>query len=133
MPPISANRAGVILAVDDVAALTDFYTTHLGFTVEAQYESPAYTTLVNGATRLSLAEQGHPANDLPGFTMTVLPQGPTPNHCLVLEVDDCDAAYEQLRSAGVEVRSEVFRPPWGGARFFLTDPEGNLIELETLA
>ena len=48
----------------------------LGFEVEALYDDPPYATLVLAGDRLSLAEQGHPAEDRPGVELTA-PIDPT--------------------------------------------------------
>ena len=61
-----ARRAGAILAVADVDRSVAFYRDRIGFEVEALYDSPPYATLILAGTRLSLAEQGHPAEDRPG-------------------------------------------------------------------
>lgn len=129
------DRAGVILAVAEVARSQAFYVEHLGFRVEAVFEGPAYAILTRNGIRLSLAEQGHEARDLPG----VVPMAPTasgaatPAAMLVLEVPDVRAAFDALRAAGVPFASEPFSPPWGGGRCFASDPDGHLIELEELA
>jgi len=49
---------------------------------------------------------------------------------LVLEVDDADAAHRELERRGVPFLAEIYRPPWGGSRFFCVDPDGYLIEIE---
>jgi catechol 2,3-dioxygenase-like lactoylglutathione lyase family enzyme len=130
--PFALRRPGVILAVADVDRSIAFYREHLGFAVEATFDAPAYAILARDGFRLSLAEQGHPADDLPGVVPTAPADGARPPAMLVLEVPDCDAAHDALRSAGVAFASEVFRPPWGGARCFARDPDGHLIELEEL-
>jgi catechol 2,3-dioxygenase-like lactoylglutathione lyase family enzyme len=124
------TRAGAILAVADFSASVAFYRDRLGFEVEALYDDPPYATLVRAGTRLSLAEQGHAAEDRPGVLMAA-PEDPSRlSAILVLEVDDCLAAYEELRSEGVAFLAEPFSPPWGGHRCFALDPDRNLIELE---
>ncbi len=124
------SRIGVILAVADVATVTDFYRDVLAFTVDTVYDDPAYATLSRGSVRLSLAEAGHPAEDLPDYEMTTIPDPHRPFAMLVIETDDCAALTAEVRGRGARIVSEVFRPPWGGARSFISDPEGNLIELE---
>jgi hypothetical protein len=133
MAELNVTRAGVILSVADVERSIAFYRDRLGFSVEATFEGPAYAILTRNGIRLSLAEQGHEAGDLPGVVPTAQADGSKPAAMLVLEVDDCDAAYEALTAEGVEFASKVFRPPWGGARCFARDPDGYLIELEQLA
>lgn len=124
------TRAGVILAVRDVPTMTAYYRDILGFEVEATYEDPGYATLRLGGVRLSLAEQGHTADDLPSHTMTSQSDPAHPAVALVLEIEDIGVAVEHLRSHGAHFASDVFRPPWGGGRCFITDPEGNLVEIE---
>jgi predicted enzyme related to lactoylglutathione lyase len=124
---------GVIFAVADVAAVAEFYETALGFEREVEYDEPAYVTLTKCGVRLSIAEQGHPAADLPDLTMTVPGDRHRPSAMLVIETDDCEALRSVALAKGARPASEVFRPPWGGARCFIADPEGNVIEIEQLA
>jgi catechol 2,3-dioxygenase-like lactoylglutathione lyase family enzyme len=126
----SVTRAGAILAVSDFERSVAFYRDSLGFEVEASYDDPPYATLVRAGTRVSLAAQGYPAEDRPGVMMTIPDDPARLPVILVLEVDDCLGAYEQLRSAGVEFLAEPYSPPWGGHRCFALDPDRNLIELE---
>lgn len=130
MAPPKIDRAGVILAVADVEASIGWYRDRLGFAVEATYDDPPFATLELAGTRLSLAEQGHPAEDRPGVTMTAPEDRSRLQVALVLELGDCRGAYEQLSAAGVEFLAEPFSPPWGGARCFAIDPDGYLVELE---
>lgn len=126
----TVTRAGAILAVSDVARSAGWYRDRLGFTVEAEYDDPPYATLTSAGARLSLAEQGHDAEDRPGVAMTA-PEDPARLQVvLVLEVADCRGSYEELRAEGVEFLAEPFSPPWGGARCFAIDPDGYLVELE---
>jgi catechol 2,3-dioxygenase-like lactoylglutathione lyase family enzyme len=126
----SVNRAGAILGVSDFERSVAFYRDRLGFDVEALYDEPPYATLVRAGTRLSLAEQGHPAEDRPRVLMTVPADPASLAAILVLEVDDCLGAYEELKAAGVQFLAEPYSPPWGGHRCFALDPDRNLIELE---
>lgn len=127
---IEVKRSGMILAVSDFARSLAFYRDQLGFAVEAIFDAPAYAILTSGATRISLAEQGHPAEDCPGVVMTVPVNRSQAAAMLVLEVPDCLAAYEALQQGGVPFLREPYAPPWGGARCFAVDPDGHLIELE---
>lgn len=124
------SRIGTILAVSDFERSLAFYRDRLGFELEVLYQDPPYATLTQAGARLSLAEQGHPADDRPGVEMTAPPDPSRLAAILVLEVSDCLAAYRQLRSEGVEFLAEPYSPPWGGHRCFAIDPDRNLIELE---
>jgi catechol 2,3-dioxygenase-like lactoylglutathione lyase family enzyme len=125
-----ARRAGAILAVRDVAASIAFYRDHVGFTVEATYDDPPYATLELAGTRLSLAEQGHAADDRPGVAMTASADPSRADVVLVVEVDDARAEHARLAAAGVRFLAEPYEPPWGGCRFFCVDPDGFLVEIE---
>jgi catechol 2,3-dioxygenase-like lactoylglutathione lyase family enzyme len=127
---IQVSRAGAILAVSDFERSLRFYRDELGFEVEATYDDPPYATLVASGARLSLAEQGHSAEDRPGVEMAVPADRGRLAAILVLEVVDCLRAYESLKHAGVPFLAEPYSPPWGGHRCFAIDPDGNLIELE---
>jgi lactoylglutathione lyase len=125
-----ARRAGAILAVRDVAASIAFYRDHVGFTFEATYDDPPYATLELAGTRLSLAEQGHVADDRPGVAMTAPADPSRADVVLVVEVDDARAEHARLAAAGVRFLAEPYEPPWGGCRFFCVDPDGFLVEIE---
>jgi lactoylglutathione lyase len=125
-----ATRAGAILAVADFERSLAFYRDLMGFEVEATYDDPPYATLTLAGTRLSLAEQGHAAEDRPGVTMTA-PEDPSKaDVVLVVEVDDARTVYAELEGKGARFLAEPYEPPWGGCRFFCVDPDGYLVEIE---
>jgi catechol 2,3-dioxygenase-like lactoylglutathione lyase family enzyme len=124
------TRAGAILAVADFERSLAFYRDRLGFAVEATYDEPPYATLVRAGARLSLAEQGHAAEDRPGVELAAPADSSRLAAMLVLEVADCLGAHRELSAAGVPFLAEPYSPPWGGHRCFAVDPDGNLIELE---
>ena len=125
-----ASRAGAILAVADVGRAIGFYRDRLGFELEAVYDDPPYATLSLAGTRLSLAEQGHPADDRPGVELAAPTDPSRADVVLVVEVDDARAEHGRLSDAGVRFLAEPFEPPWGGCRFFCIDPDGYLVEIE---
>jgi predicted enzyme related to lactoylglutathione lyase len=124
------TRAGAILAVRDYERSLAFYRDLIGFDVEAMYDDPPYATLVLAGMRLSLAEQGHPAEDRPGVTMTALEDRSKANVVLVVEVEGARAMYAELEKKGARFLAEPYEPPWGGCRFFCIDPDGYLVEIE---
>ena len=124
------TRSGSILAVSDVDRSLAFYRDLIGFEVEATYDDPPYATLTLAGTRLSLAEQGHPAEDRPGVTMTAPAEPSKASVVLVVEVTDARARYRELEALGARFLAEPYEPPWGGCRFFCTDPDGYLVEIE---
>jgi catechol 2,3-dioxygenase-like lactoylglutathione lyase family enzyme len=125
----TTTRFGAILAVSDVGRSVSFYE-RLGFSVEATYDDPPYATLSVAGARLSLAEQGHDAEDRPGVALEAPGDRSRQNVVLVLEVESCMAAYHDLRDDGVDFLAEPYSPPWGGHRCFAIDPDGYLVELE---
>jgi lactoylglutathione lyase len=128
-----ARRAGVILAVRDVAASVAFYRDVVGFEVEAEFDDPPYASLALAGMRLSLAEQGHASEDRPGVEMTAPVDPSQAAAVVVVEVDDARAEYTAMQAAGVRLLAEPYEPPWGGCRFFAIDPDGFLVEIEQTA
>ena len=124
------TRAGVILGVADVERSVAFYRDALGFEVEALYDDPPYATLALAGTRLSLAEQGHAAEDRPGVDLEAPADRGKANALLVVEVADAHAEHARLGELGVRFLAEPYEPPWGGCRFFCVDPDGYLVEVE---
>jgi lactoylglutathione lyase len=133
MARVPATRAGAILAVSDFEASLAFYRDQLGLEVVATYDDPPYATFLAAQARISLAEEGHSAEDRPGVTMSA-PKDPTQaNIVLVLEVEDARTVHRELAAEGVRFLADPYQPPWGGSRFFCVDPDGYLIEIEQLA
>lgn len=130
MATFKVTRVGTILAVVDVGRTVEFYQRHLGFLVEAMYDDPPYATLKRNGVRLSLAEQGHSAEDRPGVAMVAPRDRSELPVVLVLEVTDAAAIHAALVAEGVPILAEPYAPPWGGLRFFVVDPDGYLIEIE---
>ena len=114
--------ASVRYIVDDVQAAIDFYTTHLGFTVNTS-AAPAFADVVRGPLRLLLSG---PASS--GARATPDDASLAGRNRIHLVVDDLDAEVSRLRDAGLSFRSKVVAGP-GGRQILLTDPAGNLIEL----
>ena len=114
--------ASVRYIVDDVQAAIDFYTTHLGFTVNTS-AAPAFADVLRGPLRLLLSG---PASS--GARATPEDAATTGRNRIHLIVDDLDAEIVRLRDAGLAFRSDVVAGP-GGRQILLADPAGNLIEL----
>jgi catechol 2,3-dioxygenase-like lactoylglutathione lyase family enzyme len=130
MTGFKVTRAGAILGVADFAASLHFYRDQLGLEVQAVYDDPPYATLTAAGTRISLAEQNHPAPDRPGVVMSAPADRSRANVVVTLEVEDAYAARKELAGRDVPFLAEINHPPWGGSRFFCVDPDGYLIEIE---
>jgi len=114
--------ASVRYLVEDVRAAIDFYTTHLGFTVNTDV-APAFADVVRGPLRLLLSG---PASS--GARATPVDAAAAGRNRIHLVVADLDAEITRLRDAGLSFRSEVVSGP-GGRQILLADPDGNLVEL----
>ena len=118
------NLVSVRYIVDDVQEAIDFYTTHLGFTLNSG-QVPAFADVTRGSLRLLLSG---PASS--GARATPADAATAGRNRIHLIVDDLDAEIERLRSAGLHFASDLVEGP-GGRQILLTDPAGNLIELFT--
>ena len=117
------QRASVRYVVSDVQAAIDFYSTHLGFTLNTD-AAPAFADVVRGPLRLLLSG---PASS--GARATPDDAASAGRNRIHLVVDDLDAEVARLRDAGLSsFRSDVVTGP-GGRQILLSDPAGNLVEL----
>jgi catechol 2,3-dioxygenase-like lactoylglutathione lyase family enzyme len=114
--------ASVRYIVDDVPAAIDFYTTHLGFTLNTS-AAPAFADVIRGPLRLLLSG---PASS--GARATPDDASAPGRNRIHIIVTDLDADIGRLRDAGLSFRSEVVAGP-GGRQVLLSDPAGNLVEL----
>jgi catechol 2,3-dioxygenase-like lactoylglutathione lyase family enzyme len=119
---MTEDYASVRYIVADVQKSIDFYTTHLGFTVNTS-AAPAFADVVRGRLRLLLSG---PASS--GARATPAGSATAGRNRIHLVVDDLDATVTPLRDAGLQFRSELISGP-GGQQMLLADPDGNLVEL----
>ena len=116
------SQASVRYIVDDVQAAVDFYTTHLGFTLNMS-AAPAFADVLRGALRLLLSGAASS-----GARATPDDATDAGRNRVQLVVEDLDAEIARLRAADVSFRSDVVAGP-GGRQILLADPAENLIEL----
>lgn len=114
--------ASVRYLVEDVRTAIDFYTTHLGFTVNTDV-APAFADVIRGQLRLLLSG---PASS--GARATPDDAAAPGRNRIHLVIDDLDSEIARLRDAGLTFRSDVVSGP-GGHQILLADPDGNLVEL----
>jgi catechol 2,3-dioxygenase-like lactoylglutathione lyase family enzyme len=114
--------ASVRYLVNDVQAAVDFYTTHLGFTLNTS-AAPAFADVVRGPLRLLLS--GPTSSGARATPDAAAFPGRNRIHLIV---NDLDAEIARLRDAGLSFSSDPVAGP-GGRQILLADPAGNLIEL----
>jgi len=119
------NMVSVRYMIDDVGAAVEFYTKHLGFTLE-QDASPAFASVTYGNLRLLLSgEKSSGRRPLKDGTKPV----PGGWNRISLWVGDLDAEIARLRKEGVKFRRDDIVSGPGGSQIWIEDPSGNLVEL----
>jgi glyoxylase I family protein len=115
---------GVRYQVTDVARAVDFYTTHLGFTLDHQ-QLPAFAAVSLEDLTLLLSGPGASGS-------RPMPDGRRQEsggwNRIVLKIRDLPAQITTLKEAGVTFRNEMEVGP-GGRQIQILDPDGNPIEL----
>jgi catechol 2,3-dioxygenase-like lactoylglutathione lyase family enzyme len=125
--PTTGVELRYLLVASDYARSLAFYRDVLGATVVRQI-SDVLCLLSFGGSEWLLTVGGGPTQDKPTVTFAPPTSPDLVSSELNIRVPDCVAAYEVLRSRGVE----FLTPPvdWGyEVRAFLRDPDGHLIEL----
>lgn len=112
--------------VDDVDTAIEFYTRHLGCTVD-MHPAPTFAMLSRAGLRLLLS-----APTGPGGGAQAMPDGRRPEpggwNRIQLEFDDLEGTVLALREAGARFRNDIVTGI-GGKQILLDDPAGNPIEL----
>jgi glyoxylase I family protein len=115
---------GVRYQVTDVARAVEFYTTHLGFTVEHQ-QLPAFASVSLGGDQILLSgPQASGSRPMPNGQR----QEPGGWNRVVLRVTNLPAFIETLKKAGLRFRNDMETGP-GGKQIQIEDPDGNAVEL----
>jgi predicted enzyme related to lactoylglutathione lyase len=103
------------LVVHDMEAAKGFYTDFLGLSTEefnlgwvARYTSPDTGAHLQLVTRDAAAPE---------------------NPVISVLTDDVDGAYEEAQRLGYEIVYPITNEPWGVRRFFVRDPDGNVLNI----
>jgi lactoylglutathione lyase len=108
-----------IISTPDLEGALRFYRDLLGATVSYEFPGPdgkpAYVGLELGEAHLGIGRDPD------------APSEPSARFSLWVYADDCDAAVERLRAAGVEIAEEPVDRPWGERVARVRDPDGNLV------
>ena len=110
-----------ILVTSDLHGALGFYRDLLGASVTYEFPGPdgepGYVALDLGGSHLGIARDP----DANG--------GRSSRFSLWVTTDDCDAAVESLRAAGVTIVEEPADQPWGERVAQVHDPDGNLVSI----
>jgi lactoylglutathione lyase len=108
-----------ILITADLRAALGFYRDLLGATVAYEFPGPdgepGYVGLELGSAHLGIGRDPAARAE------------PSERFSLWVYADDCDAAVERLRAAGVTIMAEPADQPWGERVARVLDPDGNLV------
>jgi catechol 2,3-dioxygenase-like lactoylglutathione lyase family enzyme len=116
--------ANVRYMIDDVPTAIEFYTRHLGFTLD-QDASPAFAAVTRDGLRLLLSgPTSSGRRPMPDGTRPV----PGGWNRIEIVVDDLAAEVDRLRAEGVPFGNDIVTGP-GGSQIVVDDPDGNPIEL----
>jgi lactoylglutathione lyase len=108
-----------IIVTADLRAALGFYRDLLGATVSYEFlgpdGEPGYVALELGTSHFGIGRD-------PAATTVA-----SNRFSLWVYADDCDAAVEHLRSAGVKIVEESTDQPWGERVARVVDPDGNVV------
>ncbi|MFI9561564.1 VOC family protein [Nonomuraea endophytica] len=113
----------VSLTVDDVAASSAFFTTHLGFREVMADQVFACLARDDAASDVVLLRRG--SEVLPGKQRYERPAG----LIVAFTVTGLDTEYRRLRREGANITMPMREEPWGERLFQLTDPNGVVVQL----
>lgn len=121
-----------LLAVTDLDRSLTFWRDGLGAVVLTRWDSYALVQL--GAGRVHLAVTGDPP---PDRAVRLVPPARGDTEAageVVLRVADCANVVRLLEQRGVRFLGPPAAPAWGGeVRAFLSDPDGHLVEVSSIA
>jgi lactoylglutathione lyase len=115
----------VVLVVEDLDRSLRFYCDLLGLPLG--HRSGSFAQLATGTTRVALYERRAMATTLGRELASPSPDAP--GFELGFKVDDCDAAYDELVTAGATSDVPPTDRPWGQRTAYVRDPDGHLVEL----
>jgi 2-C-methyl-D-erythritol 4-phosphate cytidylyltransferase len=115
------RRAMPTMLVGDLEASRAFYSDFLGF--EPVMDEPGF---------LMLSSPSHPTTQLIVCSQEQRSWDPNTGRSQIsVEVADVDAAYASARRLGLEIVYELTDEPWGIRRFFVADPDGTVINVNS--
>jgi catechol 2,3-dioxygenase-like lactoylglutathione lyase family enzyme len=118
----------VVLFVDDLDPLIEFYAKKVGFPIRLRAEGYAEFA-VEGAKFALLARSR--MTEILGKEHTASPSPNAHQSAVTMLVDDVDRTFRELSGRGVPFLGSPADRPWGQRSVFFRDPEGHLIEIAT--
>ncbi|WP_442602994.1 VOC family protein [Paenibacillus sp. KN14-4R] len=113
----------VILYTNHPQESLTFYRDLLGLPIRGEHDS--YIEFDTGSTILAINTR-ESVREITGLD---IPDHHSRTYELGFTVTDVAATIEQLRQAGVTVVKEPLEKPWGQIVSYVSDPDGNLIEI----
>jgi catechol 2,3-dioxygenase-like lactoylglutathione lyase family enzyme len=107
------------IASPDPAGLAQWYVDTLGFHINFKYDQFFFVKAPNGSMLEIIPSEGERGSNSP--------KDPGIRH-LAIAIDDFDAAYEQLKKAGVQFLGEPYNNQ-GNRLVFFADRDGNILHL----
>lgn len=103
-----------VLAVLDLKASTDYYSTVLGMTMD--FEAPGWSFLSRGAFRVMLGE-----------CTDAIPPAQLGDHSYYgyITVNDVDSLYVEYKRSGAELTQALSSKPWGMREFGIRTVDGH--------
>ena len=117
------TASAVSMNVEDVAASSAFFTTHLGFRQEMSADGFVSLAREDSGMNVVFLRRG----------LEILPDDQRDNHAtgliLAYVVDDLEGELARLRSEGVAITMPLTVEEWGERAFQVTDPNGVKVQL----
>ncbi len=116
--------SAISLNVADPQASAKFLVDHLGFT--EQMAADGFVSLQRPDAGMNVI---YLRTGLSTFKPARIAGSAGDGTLVVFIVDDIDAEYERLRTAGVPIETPIETEEWGERYFQMTDPNGIVIQL----
>lgn len=115
-----------ILYVQDVARAMQFYESALGLSRGFVHEAGDYGEMLTGETKLAFASKALIAETGKGVGQADPAKAVFE---IAFETQDVQGAYQRALDHGARAEKEPVQMPWGQTVSFVSDPDGNLVEI----
>ena len=119
-----------LLVVSDIERSRAWYRDVLGAEVVRAYGSSVVLKFLG--SWLLLVTSGGPTEDKPSVSFAPPPDADTVSAEVIVRVDDCHAAYEELFARGAKFLTPPVKWDHGEIRAFFRDPDGHLFEISEI-